>query len=107
MKVALTAASSLFAAIIIQISYGLNTRSEIQTLIKEADILLEVFSDAAEPGFFAVDAIPILRFVPSWFPGAAWKRRLLKAAQTNRDIYARVFDEARERVVRNTRRGWD
>jgi len=36
---------------------------------------MDSFIQASTPGRFLVDQIPLLRFVPSWFPGAGWKRQ--------------------------------
>lgn len=43
--------------------------------LKIAEEALHKFSLTFLPGKFMVENFPILRFVPSWFPGATFKRQ--------------------------------
>jgi len=36
---------------------------------------MEALADAGKPGLFLVDSLPLLKYVPSWFPGAGFKRK--------------------------------
>ncbi|QRV77175.1 cytochrome P450 family protein [Ceratobasidium sp. AG-Ba] len=45
---------------------------ELVDLVKGASHKL---GQATNPGIFYVNAIPSLKYVPSWFPGAGWKRK--------------------------------
>ena len=44
--------------------------------IAEAEHLMTKFLRMLRPGQLLVDFFPLLRFVPTWFPGAGWKREL-------------------------------
>ncbi|KAH6918176.1 cytochrome P450 [Coprinopsis sp. MPI-PUGE-AT-0042] len=88
----------LFGAIIIQISYGLSDLSDIQSLSDAAEVIVQGFSDCAKPGHYLVDTFPILRYVPSWLPGAAWKRRLLEIGRLSQHVLKKTFDDARDRA---------
>ncbi|KAH6906697.1 cytochrome P450 [Coprinopsis sp. MPI-PUGE-AT-0042] len=91
-------AKYLFGAIIIQISYGFDKAEDIKSLTDAAEVITEAFSDCANPGHFLVDVFPILRFVPHWFPGAAWKRRLIGVGNVSQDVFQRPFDDAWEQT---------
>ncbi|KAH6906695.1 cytochrome P450 98A3 [Coprinopsis sp. MPI-PUGE-AT-0042] len=88
----------LFGAIIIQISYGFNKPSQIESLSHAAETIVQTFAKCATPGYFLVDVFPILRLVPEWFPGAAWKRRLLGVGKVSQDLFRSTFDDALEQA---------
>ena len=52
-------------------------------LVKIVEKAVRGFARASEPGAFLVDSIPILKYVPSWLPGAEFKR---EAASMRRDL---------------------
>ena len=66
---------SFFGSSIMRISYGIEVDEEATDYIKMAEDTLAIFSYVFVPGKFLVETFPILRFVPSWFPGAGWKRK--------------------------------
>ena len=82
-----------------QISYGASDPKYTESLIDDAEAIIAGFGEVAVPGRFFVDLFPFLRHVPSWLPGAGWKRRLSAIAATSRDVYQRTFDDAKERAV--------
>jgi hypothetical protein len=90
---------SLFGSIIIQISYGLSDPIANEKLVDAAEAIVQGFSEVLEPGRFWVDAFPFLRHVPAWFPGAGWKKKLLKIQETCYAVYRGNFDDAKERAV--------
>jgi hypothetical protein len=91
--------TSVLGAIIIQISYGLDNPEDIKSLSHAAETIVQTFGECATPGRFLVDLLPFLRYVPSWFPGAGWKRRLLEVARISQDVFRGTFDDAKERAV--------
>jgi hypothetical protein len=91
---------SALGSVIMEISYGVRDPAYTEALIDDAEALIAGFGEVAVPGRFLVDIFPILRYVPSWLPGAGWKRRLDVIAAKSRDVYQRTFDDAKERAVR-------
>ncbi|KAJ8508596.1 hypothetical protein ONZ45_g9144 [Pleurotus djamor] len=60
------------ASSIIEATYGVTVQPEDDPLIVLTDEVLHRLNDAAIPGTFLVDNIPILRYLPRWFPGAGF-----------------------------------
>ncbi|KAG2018405.1 cytochrome P450 [Coprinopsis cinerea AmutBmut pab1-1] len=64
----------LFSGLIIEVTYGVETESPTEEFVKYTNEVSVGFGSAALPGSFLVDNIPLLKYVPSWFPGAGFKR---------------------------------
>lgn len=60
---------------IMSIAYGIKVQPKNDPHITTAERALRTLSTAAVPGAFLVDAIPILKHVPSWMPFAGFKRK--------------------------------
>ncbi|EFI27854.1 O-methylsterigmatocystin oxidoreductase [Coprinopsis cinerea okayama7 len=60
--------------LIIEVTYGVETESPTEEFVKYTNEVSVGFGSAALPGSFLVDNIPLLKYVPSWFPGAGFKR---------------------------------
>ncbi|KAJ2918173.1 hypothetical protein MD484_g2276, partial [Candolleomyces efflorescens] len=60
--------------IIMHITYGFDAKSKEDPYIAESLKVSYAFKVAALPGAFLVDNIPLLKYVPAWFPGAGFKR---------------------------------
>ncbi|KAF8711927.1 cytochrome p450, partial [Rhizoctonia solani] len=54
--------------------YGYDTTSTEDPLVKIVQVALNGFIQAAAPANFLVNYFPFLEIIPSWFPGAGWKR---------------------------------
>ncbi|KAK2059981.1 cytochrome P450 [Colletotrichum caudatum] len=62
-------------SVILRIVYGYSTENfEKDPLLSVITRVMERFALSAVPGAHLVDSIPILRYVPSWFPGTGWKK---------------------------------
>lgn len=67
---------------IISIAYGLDAKPKDDPYIQAAEEAVNALLQAAVPGAFLVDSIPILKYMPAWMPGASFKRK----AQEWRDV---------------------
>ena len=65
---------SLFGAVIMRISYGLGVAGHNDRHISLAERGVDILAIIMVPGRYLVEAIPILRHIPAWFPGAQFKR---------------------------------
>ncbi|KAH8429766.1 cytochrome P450 [Aspergillus melleus] len=62
-------------AVILKIAYGYTIEPHGRDpLVDLANQAMDNFSVAGTPGAWLVDAIPLLKYIPSWFPGAGFKR---------------------------------
>ncbi|KAJ6603388.1 cytochrome P450 [Mycena vulgaris] len=61
--------------IIISVAYGIQVTDHDDPYVALAEEAVEGLTTALVPGRFLVDALPILKYVPAWFPGAGFKRK--------------------------------
>ncbi|KAK7029402.1 hypothetical protein VNI00_014656 [Paramarasmius palmivorus] len=57
-----------------EFAYGYKAKDTEDEIVRAANDAMETLSKAIAPGAFLVNQIPILRFVPEWFPGAGFKK---------------------------------
>ncbi|KAI0049074.1 cytochrome P450 [Auriscalpium vulgare] len=62
-------------AVILQMTYGYKPKEDKDDIVDLVEIALRQFAEVTEPNAFLVDLFPPLQYVPSWFPGAAWKKK--------------------------------
>ena len=82
-----------------KISYGIAVQESDDPYISIAE---EVLSGAAEvgiPGAFWVDLLPILKYVPSWFPGAGFQRRAARWKEAVNTMVEKPFRYVQEELV--------
>ncbi|KAI1790074.1 cytochrome P450 [Ganoderma leucocontextum] len=91
-----------FASTIMLISYGIKVDDENDLYVTAVEAGVATFNEAFVPGAFLVEAVPILKHVPDWFPGAGFKRKAAawkKIAHTLRDA---PFQKTMEAWARGT-----
>lgn len=59
---------------IMRVAYGFEDVHKNQSVIHDVEKLIFTFTEAATPGRYLVNSFPALRHIPSWFPGAGFKR---------------------------------
>ncbi|KAJ7046052.1 cytochrome P450 [Mycena alexandri] len=60
--------------VIMMAAYGIEVLPENDPYVSLAYEAVQTLSNAGVPGKYLVDSLPILKYVPSWFPGAGFKR---------------------------------
>lgn len=65
---------STLISIVADVVYGIQVRDMNADYVVNARTALEGFVRSGEPGAFWVEFFPFLRFIPSWVPGATFKR---------------------------------
>ena len=91
--------TSTFAATIMKIGYGIDVQESDDPYISIAEVVMNSGSQAGT-GVFLVDFLPILKYVPSWFPGAGFQR---KAAYWRKDLNIMIekpFRHVQEQLVK-------
>ena len=68
-----------------EIMYGLRVEDENDQYVQINEKGVRAFSEVITPGRWLVEILPILVYLPAWFPGANFKR---KAAQWKEDVAA-------------------
>ncbi|KIJ38757.1 hypothetical protein M422DRAFT_33150, partial [Sphaerobolus stellatus SS14] len=69
----------LSGAVTMDIIYGIKVQPKDDPYLKLAEDGFAVASEAANPGSFLVDTLPILKYVPEWMPGAGFKTKARNA----------------------------
>ncbi|KAH9927367.1 cytochrome P450 [Amylocystis lapponica] len=62
-------------ATILHVTYGLDVKPKDDPFIETVERATYAMVATANAGAYLVDSIPILKYLPSWFPGAAFKRQ--------------------------------
>jgi hypothetical protein len=92
--------SSTFAATIMKVGYGIDVQESNDPYISMAEVAFTGASDAAVPGTFLVDLIPILKYVPSWFPGAGFQKKAARVRDATNTMAEKPFRHVQEQLVR-------
>jgi hypothetical protein len=91
--------SSTFAATITSIAYGIDVQESDDPYILLAEEALNGINEAAVPGAFWVDLFPILKYVPSWFPGAGFQKKAAHWREVNASVTETPFRYVKEQLV--------
>ncbi|KAJ6562700.1 cytochrome P450 [Mycena vulgaris] len=91
-------------ALIMNVTYGIDVRSCDDPYINLAEEVMHGASVAIVPGSFLVDTIPALKYVPSWFPGAGFKRKASRWRKVTHELLEAPFAEAKRNIVMGTAR---
>ena len=90
---------SLIGAIFMKISYGIDVQDSDDPLILLTEEAISGISEATIPGAFWVDFFPILKYVPSWFPGAGFQKKAAHWSQINASMVQKPFDYVKDQFV--------
>ncbi|PPQ99417.1 hypothetical protein CVT24_005404 [Panaeolus cyanescens] len=88
---------NLFAAIIMKTVYGITISSDnndpwMLTIFESLQSMVK----AGIPGLYLVDHIPILKYIPSWFPGAEFKREAEKGMKITNKLVVKPYEAVKE-----------
>ncbi|KAJ4485333.1 cytochrome P450 [Lentinula aciculospora] len=89
------------AAFIMDVTYGLDA-AEAQPYLPTAVAALDSMATAGTPGAFYVDQIPILKYVPEWFPGADFKRKAREWSDLRVKMTETAFNVTKQRMAMGT-----
>ena len=91
--------TSTFAATIMKIGYGIAVQESDDPYISIAEEALEGIAEAGIPGAFLVDMFPILKYVPSWFPGAGFQKKAARWREAINTMAEKPFLHVQEQLV--------
>ncbi|CDO75203.1 hypothetical protein BN946_scf184794.g10 [Trametes cinnabarina] len=91
-----------FGAMIMGIIYGLEIADNDDKYLKIARKVMRIFIEFIVPGRYLVESLPILRYVPSWFPRAGFKRRAAEWRKDEQALRNVPFDAVKENSTLST-----
>ncbi|KAI6039896.1 cytochrome P450 [Pisolithus marmoratus] len=96
-------AYTLSAAIIMAVTYGYDVAPQNDPFVSKLVQLLSLFLDALTPERAAlIGAIPLLAYIPSWFPGGRYKQRAKECRILARDILDEPVNYVKECIDAGT-----
>ena len=84
-----------------KISYGIDVQESKDPYILVAEEAMKGITEAGVPGAFWVDVFPVLKYVPSWFPGAGFQKKAAHWREVNRSLVEKPFRYVKEQLVRD------
>ena len=82
-----------------EICYGITILEHNDPYISVASEAIEGVSEAGVPGAFLVDLLPVLKYVPSWFPGAEFKRKAARWRALISETLERPYHRVKRELV--------
>ena len=83
------------------IIYGIAVQESNDPYIFLAEEVVNSGNEAAIPGAFWVDLFPILKYVPSWFPGAGFRKKAAHWRKIGAYMTEKPFHYVQEQLVCN------
>ncbi len=95
--------SSIFrlgVAVVMSTTFGYDFAADTNDrYVTLADRILTVVSELLQPGGTLINVIPILRYIPPWFPGASSQRAVAKAKKLWLAYKNEPFEYVKSRLV--------
>ncbi|KAG2021095.1 O-methylsterigmatocystin oxidoreductase [Coprinopsis cinerea AmutBmut pab1-1] len=88
----------LCGVVIMRVSYGMQDFEYNRRVVKLADEFVRGFSEYVAPGRLLVGALPWMRHIPSWLPGAGWKRSLERIRIAGDDVVGKPYADVKSEV---------
>ncbi|KAH7320425.1 cytochrome P450 [Rhizoctonia solani] len=92
----------MVGATIMQSTYGYEAIAADDPMIEIGKAGMRGFSDASMPGDFFVNLLPLLKFIPSWLPGAEWKRKAMGWSKAREDLINIPFNWTKQQMAAGT-----
>jgi hypothetical protein len=80
-------------------TYGMNIRPYNDPYIAIAEEAIEAMAELVIAGAFFVDILPILKYVPAWFPGAKFQRKAAMMRTHSKKIRNATFTATKKLMV--------
>ena len=84
--------------------YGIEIHGQHDEYYQMAERMSEVMATIGNPRNFPVESFPVLRHLPSWFPGGGFKQWVADAKRDTSDIADTLFSIAKHGMVSSFRR---
>ncbi|KAJ6474243.1 hypothetical protein C8R45DRAFT_1103222 [Mycena sanguinolenta] len=80
------------------IVYGYEDKTTDDHFVHVAEAASKILSDSMLPGAAAVNTFPILRYLPSWMPGAGFQRTAAECRQLTKQMRELPFAFAKQNM---------
>ncbi|KLO09739.1 cytochrome P450 [Schizopora paradoxa] len=87
------------ASIIMMLTYGHEVLSLDDQFVDLADKCIDQLALALRPGAYLVDALPLLKYLPKWFPGAGFQMAAEKGKKLSHDMQYVPYVDARNKTL--------
>ena len=91
---------STFAAMVLGAIYGIEIREPDDKHYHMIERMGDIAEQVVIPGRFPVEAFPVLRYLPSWFPGGAFKKWAADAKRDMLNTVDALFESSKSVMVR-------
>ncbi|KAJ6504457.1 cytochrome P450 [Mycena vulgaris] len=88
--------------IIMSVAYGINVLPKDDPYVTLAEHAAHSLFFAIVAGRFLVDSLPMLKYVPEWFPGASFRRKAKVWRELSRSMVDKPFAEAKRNIASST-----
>ncbi|GJJ11037.1 hypothetical protein Clacol_005268 [Clathrus columnatus] len=85
----------ILGASVLEVTYGIEVTSEKDPLLVLSETTIQRATEAGIPGTYLVDILPPLKYIPSWFPGAKFKRELSQLGKQVTEMLNKPVEVAR------------
>ena len=82
-----------------KIGYGITVQESDDPYVAIAEEALKGVAEAGIPGSFLVDLLPILKYLPSWFPGAGFQKKAARWREAINTMAEKPFRHVQEQLV--------
>ena len=82
-----------------KIGYGIAIQESDDPYISIAEEVMNGITQAGIPGSFWVDLFPVLKYVPSWFPGAGFQKKAARWREAIHIAADKPFSHVQEQLV--------
>jgi len=80
-------------------TYDITVNDSDDAYISTAETALNGLAAAGVPGSFLVDYLPLLKYTPSWVPGAGFKRMAANWRRANEEMCEKPFLYVKDQLV--------
>jgi len=86
-------------SVLLNISFGYTSKEEKDPIMEVSSRVLSEFGDATIPGKWAVDALPFLKWVPSWLPGGGFQNVAKKYKASLYDFSHGPYETVKQKLL--------
>ncbi|KAJ7195215.1 cytochrome P450 [Mycena pura] len=90
---------SMAAKVVMSAAYGIDVLPSDDPYVGLAEKALAGLLTAVPPGRFLVESIPLLKYVPAWFPGAGFQRQALEWKRLALEMLDKPFVVAKQQIA--------